>query len=126
MSIEDFHKTRRMYCILEGESEIYIAPKNSPLSHKEWFQELGWDPKKAIEQNIRGFVDDRGIFYYKGEDFHTDPKTEKTFLHYLKYLQKALNLPDETQVYGGATPTKNTTKYPPKKKHGTIKQNLIN
>ena len=123
MQAEDFHKSRRMFCILEG--EIYIGPKNSPLSHKEWFEELGWDPEKTIKEKIRGFTDDRCLFFYKGEDFNVDKETEKTFMHYLKYLQKALNLPDETQVYGGATPTKNKTKYPPKTKYGTIKQNKI-
>jgi len=124
-SIEGFHKSRSMFCILKG--EIYLAPENSTLSHNEWFETLGWDAEKTIQENIRGFADDRGLFFYKGEDFHTDENTEKTFFHYLKYIQKALNLPDENQVYGGVTPTPNTG-YPPKKKYGTIKQikTLIN
>jgi hypothetical protein len=121
MPIVDFHKTRRMYCIHNG--KILLAPENSPLSHSEWFAKLGLDVRKAIRESVRGFVDERGLFFYKGEDFKVDLETEKTFLRHLPKLQAKLKLPDKTEIYGGLTKTKQT-KYPPKKKYGTIKQNL--
>lgn len=122
MSIVDFHKTRRMFCIHNG--KILLAPENSPLSHSEWFAKLGLDVQKAIKESVRGFVDERGLFFYKGEDFNIDPKTEKTFFKYLPKLKEKLNLPNHTNLYGGVIKKRGVTRYPPRKKYGRLKNPL--
>jgi len=121
MSVQDFHKSRRMFCIHEG--KILVSPPKSPLSHREWFTNLGLDAQKTIDESVRGFIDDRGLFFYKGDDFIVDDTVEKTFLRHLIGLQKTLNLPDETQVYGGVKKIKET-KYPPAKEYGKIRDIL--
>jgi len=112
-----------MFCI--NEKEILIGPENSSLSHHEWFNKLGYDANKLVEESVRGFKDERGLFFYKGPDFNIDPKTEKIFFKKLGEIQKLLNLPEETRIYGGVTPTKNTI-YLPQKTYGTIKDNKKN
>ena len=37
---EDFHKSKRMFCIYNG--KLRIAPLNAPYSHAEWFLKEGW------------------------------------------------------------------------------------
>jgi hypothetical protein len=119
MPVEDFHKSRRMFCIHKG--EVLVGSSGSPLSHHKWFNSLGLDVEKMINESVRGFVDDRGLFFYKGDDFNVDGETERAFLKHLTEIQGKLNLPDETPVYGGVIKT-NDFRYPPKKKYGTIAQ----
>jgi len=37
---EDFHKSKRMFCIYNG--KLRIAPLNAPYFHAEWFLKEGW------------------------------------------------------------------------------------
>jgi hypothetical protein len=115
MNLQEFHLSRRMFCIIDG--KILIAPEKSTLSHKEWLESLGLDGE--VEKSVRGFADDRGLFYYRGKGFLADPATEKEFMRHLKSLAEAMKLPPTTQVFGGVTATKDA-RYPPRKKHGTI------
>ena len=78
MSIKEFHCVRRMFLIREG--TVILGPPNSPMSHRDWFESIGLDGKKTIEECVRGFVDDRGLFFYTGKDFNTDEKVENELI----------------------------------------------
>jgi hypothetical protein len=119
MSVSDFHRSRRMFCINDG--EVLVGPQNSPLSHKEWLTTLGYDSEKLIEESVRGFADDRGLFFYKGTDFKVDRDTEETLLNHLNELRDILQLQGDTRVYGGVIPT-DDVKYPPEREYGTIEE----
>jgi len=108
-----------MFCI--NDDEVLVGPPNSPMSHKQWFNTLGCDCEKLIEESVRGFADDRGLFFYKGVDFKVNPETEQTFLKHLTELRDILQLPGDTPVYGGVTPT-DDLKYPPEREYGTIEE----
>ena len=48
-SVMQFHKSRRMFCILNA--ILYIAEPNLPYFHAEWFTREGWmtpneDPRR--------------------------------------------------------------------------------
>jgi hypothetical protein len=117
MTIEDFHRSRRMFCIRSG--KLLIAPSNCPNSHLQWLNCIGMDGLAIIQHSVRGFADDRGLFFYTGEDLHTDEKTEEELLKHIKQLKEAMKLPPNMPVYAGVIKTKDA-RYPPKKKLGTI------
>ena len=89
------------------------------MSHKEWFESIGLDGKKTVAECVRGFVDERGLFSYKGEEFLTDQETEKELAQHLPKIADIMKLPPETKVYAGVIKSKET-RYPPKKRLGTI------
>ena len=116
-SVAGFHRSRRMFLIKDG--KVVIGPEKTSMSHLEWFNSIGLDGKKTVRESVRGFVDGRGLFFYRGEDFTADNETENTLLGHLTELARELELPPHTQVYAGVIKTAGTT-YPPKKKLGTI------
>jgi len=117
LNSKDFHRSRRMFCIHDG--EVLVAPLHTLMSHKEWFTSMGLEGEKTIESDVRGFADDRGLFFYRGKKFNTTREDEETLIKHLQEIQLKLNLPDDTQVHAGVKPT-GETRYPPKKKLGTI------
>lgn len=106
-----------MFVIHEG--RLLIAPVNSPQSHRQWFTSIGLQADEVVRDSVRGFIDDRGIFFYRGEDFLVDEEAEKEFIQYLKEIRDSLELKDDTEVYGGVTPT-DDVRYPPRKSYGTV------
>ncbi len=101
------------------EDTVILGPPNSPMSHRDWFESIGLDGKKTIEECVRGFVDDRGLFFYTGKDFNTDEKIENELMTHLSELANALCLSPKTNVYSGVIKTKDV-RFPPKKEMGTI------
>ena len=101
------------------DDRLVIAPPDSPQSHTEWFTSMGLPADEVVRDCVRGFADDRGIFFYQGEDFEADEGTEKELLKHLPKIKDRLKLPDDTEVYGGVTPT-DDVRYPPKKSLGTV------
>lgn len=61
--VKDFHKSRRMFCILND--TIKIAPEGVAYSHAQWFVNEGWmssEDTAFMDQTGRGIVDCNGVF----------------------------------------------------------------
>lgn len=72
----DFHKSRRMFAILNGNLEV--AEPETPDSHAVWFGKEGWS---GVETVTRGYVCPRRghVSFYVGNDFRVTPDSEKEF-----------------------------------------------
>ena len=69
-AVQAFHTTRRMFCVIDG--ALKIGMEGDTSSHMEWFLREGWVRSvndHRFQEITRGFVDDRGLFVYKGHDF---------------------------------------------------------
>jgi len=117
MSVEDFHRNRRMFAIVAG--DVIIGPKDSPMSHSEWFESIGKDAEKTENECVRGFADERGLFFYRGKKFDATEDDEKELVAHLEEIANALELSLETLVFMGMKKTADTI-WPPKKKIGTV------
>jgi hypothetical protein len=121
-----FHKSRRMFCIKNG--NIVIANMGVPYSHAVWFETLGWmgDTNDSFMNKIvRGMVDKAGnIFFYKGYEFIVDEHTEGTFFYHLRQLARTLKLRPTSNIFGGLK--KNGQQYIPRKYYGTLRRNMSN
>jgi len=84
--VEKFHKNRRMFCIKNN--QLQIAEPNLPYSHAEWFEKENW-----TGNFIRGYVDNKDIFFYIG-DFVITEEDEKTFFNHLRELVEKLGMKD--------------------------------
>ncbi len=100
---EDFHRKRRMFCILEG--ELKIAEENCPLSHAGWFLREKWislEDDSLFDEIVRGYVDNEGnIYFYSGYRFVINSTIEKTFFNFLTKLRDELCLGNSGNVFGG-------------------------
>lgn len=120
---EDFHKQRIMFAIYED--KLYIAPKNSKLTHPEWFEELGWMDEEnddIMETLTRGFVDPRGVFFYSGYDFLITEENEKEIMEFLSEIKKQFNLTEDVHLYGGLIKQEKPGVWPAKKDYGKISE----
>ena len=101
----DFHRSRRMFCIVDN--ELKIAPENSPYSHAEWFVNEGWMSKEddsLMDEIVRGYVSKEGnIYFYTGYDFKVNKSVEEIFFKYLDDLIEKLKLNKENlKIFGGS------------------------
>ena len=114
---EEFHRSRRMFVFHNG--LVSVAEKNSPYSHKEWFESLGWNSEDAIENSVRGFVSWKGdLYFYKGNDFHVDRETEREFFELLPKLSEKLLIAGKARIYGGMEKANSGWLWSPLKKFG--------
>jgi len=101
----DFHRSRRMFCIKDGETKI--APEGTAMSHLDWFEAEGWITKDNIQEfmdaTIRGvFLPARpALFFYKGTGFFFDDAVVKEATHRAKELMSVLALDSRVAVYVG-------------------------
>jgi hypothetical protein len=120
--IRGFHRQRIMFAIRGG--VLHIAPKESPDSHAEWFERLGWitpDSDALMNKITRGYVDPSGVYAYTGFDFRIEEFVEEDLLKHLGELFQSLNLTSDTKVYLGLTPpTEANQAWEPRKVMGTI------
>ncbi|MCP4393021.1 MAG: hypothetical protein GY804_01950 [Alphaproteobacteria bacterium] len=103
---EDFHKSRVMFCIVDG--EVRVAARGSSMSHSEWFRAEGWmnsDSKaEFMDATIRCFVsEDRGsVYFYKGNGFYFDDVMVKEVLSLIPQITQAIpEITKETLVKFG-------------------------
>ena len=116
----EFHRNRRMFAIVEG--KLFIAPENISLSHGEWIRsENLLDDSSNINDLVRGFIDSEGVYFYKGEDFSIDEKSEKIFFRKLKEIIERLEIDSNTHIFGGMVKQEKLGKWPPKKDYGAAK-----
>lgn len=100
--VKQYHESRRMFYI-STEGEIIFAPKNSSMSHSEWFETI--EPKVRLEEVVRGVVQSNGIFFYIG-DFQTDSIVEMVARKYYRSIIKECLLKDTIKVYAGLIKSK--------------------
>ena len=118
-----FHRSRRAFVIVKGRLEIDL--EGSELSHAEWFEKEGWISKKEhslMDEGVRGFVDERGVFFFKGFDFRITNDVEERFFPLLKELKERLELDENTRIFGGIKKLDKPGKWPPIKEYGTIEE----
>ncbi len=114
---EEFHKSRRMFVFHKG--LVFLAEKNSPLSHSGWFESIGWNSEDVMENSVRGFVSwDGDVYFYKGEDFHVDRDAEREFFELLPKLSEKLMISRKARIYGGLQKANIGWLWNPLKKYG--------
>jgi len=102
---------------------LKIAKENIADSHADWFNEEGWiNEESDLEMNktIRGFIDDEGVYFYTGYDFHTSEEVEANFKKHLEDLVKALDIDKNMNVYAGMIKQEKAGKFPPQKCIGKV------
>lgn len=107
--VRSFHRQRIMFAIIDG--VLQIAPKESPDSHAEWFEKLGWsstDFDNLMARVTRGYVDSSGIYAYTGFDFRVEDFVEEDLRNHLGELSMRLNLASDTEIYLGLSPPNET------------------
>ena len=100
----EFHRSRRMFCFRDG--EIKVAPRDTAMSHLEWFEAKGWvtpDDQRFMEATVRGmFIPDKNaIFLYRGRGFFFDDDLIAEANRRARQLQAALLLDGYVLVYAG-------------------------
>ncbi|MDP3889051.1 MAG: hypothetical protein Q8Q25_00720 [bacterium] len=102
-SVKQFHKSRRIFCILND--TLHVAEPNLPYSHAEWFVREGWmttEHDSLMNEIPRGMISAQGdIYFFVGYNFDINDTIETLFFHHLKELVKGLNLKPTATVYGG-------------------------
>lgn len=120
--IKEFHRSRRMFCIYDG--QLRIADENLPYSHATWFQNENWMTKEKdglMNEILRGFVNRKGdVYFCVGYNFEINDSIETIFFSYLKELVKRLNLDANAQIFGGLIKSEPGTIWPPIKSYGKI------
>jgi hypothetical protein len=68
------HAQRRLFVVLLATTDNSLVTFADPTvqSHEDWF--AGWEvgedePLPNIEHNVRGYLDETGIHFYKGADY---------------------------------------------------------
>jgi hypothetical protein len=121
-AVRTFHKQRIMFAIKDG--LLQIAQKDSPESHAEWFESMGWISPvndSLMDKITRGYVDVSGIYAYTGFDFRIETFVEEDLLKHIGELSQRLNLALNTEIYLGLLPpTKTNPKWEPIKAIGSI------
>lgn len=121
------HLERRMFCAYQG--DLKLAEPNLPYSHAEWFLRQGWmnlkNDEKFMKETVRGIINQkRDICFYVGYDFQITSEAEKIFFPHLNHLVKMLNLNINSQIFGGFIKQPVGEEWIPRKKYGSIKENL--
>ena len=104
----EFHRSRRMFCLKDG--EIKVAPRDTAMSHLEWFEAEGWvsaDDQRFIEAAVRGMYIQKknAIFLYRGRGFFFDDDLIAEANRRARQLQTALMLDAHVMVYAGPADT---------------------
>jgi hypothetical protein len=123
----EFHSNRRMFAIKEN--KLYLAPTNVSYSHARWFELEGWmtaNDDSLINRIVRGYIDNNGIFFYKGYDFNVDESSKNEMLLHLDELVKTLSINNHTHLYGGKVKQNTPDKWPPREDYGSINNLLKN
>ena len=125
-SVMQFHKSRRMFCILND--ILYIAEPNLPYSHAEWFTRQGWmtpDDDSLMNNIPRGMINAQGdIYFFVGYDFDINHSIEQLFFNHLHDLVEKLALKPTANVFGGLVKQTSGGQWPAKKCYGTIEELL--
>ncbi len=123
--VKSFHASRRMFAIYEG--QLILAKGDVTYSHAKWFELEGWmNPQddSLMEEITRGYLDESGVYFYKGYDFIIDEQSEKEMLEHVGELVKKTNLNTKLHLFGGKIKQEKEGDWPPRKDYGEL-SNLI-
>ena len=113
-NVEDFHKQRTAFIIINNEV-LFLT--NSKLSHFEWAQSLGVNEEVFITLT-RGYVLNGNIVFYKGK-FEFDDNVVADAHTYAKKIKSKCGL-KVARVYVGVIAGEIGTLFPPKQYLFTI------
>ena len=113
-NVEDFHKQRTAFIIINNEV-LFLT--NSKLSHFEWAQSLGVNEEVFITLT-RGYVLNGNIVFYKGK-FEFDDNVVADAHTYAKKIKSKCGL-KVARVYAGVVVGEIGTLFPPKQYLFTI------
>jgi hypothetical protein len=102
LSEKEFNRRRRMWVVVGG--DLRFAPADTPMFHREWFAADGImqrDDDATYEKLVRGFVDHRGIFAYRGRDFSGMGCIAQLTRPVLERMKEELGLDPETEIWIG-------------------------
>ena len=119
--VQKFHSGRRMFAIKDN--QLFLATPNVSYSHARWFELEGWiknSNDSIMEEIVRGYVDNSGIYFYKGYNFDVDNQSEKTMITHLEHLVKYTAVDVSIHLYGGMIKQDTPGKWPPRKDCGVI------
>lgn len=114
-AVKSFHAGRKMI-VFRGERIFY--KDNTTQSHADWFTFRGWisnSGDERFEDIIRGYIDDTGVYFYKGVDFKTDEQMElfiKDRLHMISRFVRQFSY-QPIKVYCGVKKGEVGQKYAP-------------
>lgn len=117
MDEQEFHTTRRMFCIRGG--EVLVARPNIPLSHAQWFELEGWP---GVYEVTRGYADENDdIWFYVGDNMAVTRFAEREFFDNLPDLVGRLDLNGSSKIFGGGVPMAvNGAEWPPVRVYGAV------
>lgn len=101
MEVEELHKARRMWAVVDG--RLLVAPAGSAQSHAEWLDAAVGEERSAavLAHAPRGFVRDGTLYAYVG-DFDVLHAAELDALrHHLPSLARLTGLSADALVYSG-------------------------
>lgn len=114
--IDDFHKNRIAFLVLNGKVNLL---KNSTMSHLEWFKSLG-GKSEGFNEIIRGYFFGDNLVFYKG-NFEYDDKFIENVKNICKQVCDSINLKN-CKIYCGLVQIKNERGFfPPDKFIGELK-----
>lgn len=114
MNEEEFHR-RRMFVVTDPPEKLIgvsvrWADPNDERSHAEWFESKGWDWAKEC---VRGFVDETGVYFYRGPECEADDLTIRTAVHSVPELKRH-GVATGTPIYAGMHPGKIGERWEPR------------
>lgn len=90
---------------------VWWAEPGDVRSHSQWFKERGWD---WAEECVRGFVDDTGIYFYRGPNYDNDSSTIQAARELISEIRRTVALSAGTPVFAGMYPGEIGTRWEPR------------
>jgi hypothetical protein len=112
---DTFHQNRTTFVLLflkTGHPDLeacMVLADDEKRSHAEWFEAIkdelpGDTTPPTIEEAIRGYWDETGIYFYQGPDFHGGPEVKKYAERYVRSVRDLAGKPRDTRVFVGVRP----------------------
>ena len=120
--VKEMHRKRRMYMIFLD--AVHVAPDAMRCSHADWFKRKKWDVNMLMRSSVRGYVDDDGVYFYRGWDFKYDNVGEHIALKHLTTLVEKLDVDVSLHLYGGKIRTDEGEVWPNDRDLGPIEELL--
>lgn len=120
-TVKKFHSSRRMFVIKDD--RLFLAKPDVSYSHARWFEIEGWitpSDDSFMKNNVRGYVDGTGIYFYKGYDFDVDEDAKTKIVEHLEVLVNSLGIDRSVHLYGGMIKQDKPGKWPYKTDYGRI------
>lgn len=125
--VKSFHSSRRMFAIKDD--KLFFANPNISYTHARWFELRGWikgTDDSIMNTIVRGYIDNDGVYFYKGYDMNVDAQSEQVMAAHLEELVERIAVDGSKHLYGGIIKQDAPGKWPPRIDYGTISDYLKN